>query len=217
MRFDCASWAQLQQNPRMLQAMRTLIAGLASLIVVCSAAQADPVHDAADAYALYQNDVSALIDLDVESGRTVDAALTRLSRHDPTRVARGWIAYGALTAAQSPDFAAGVQRNLRGSARTAFLRNLQANASNARQQPGSGQAIQLILDAATSDGARTGIAGDRYDRFARTASHVQMVSSVLTVDIANARMTPAMLARLHVGALAGNPTRDTSALGGRGF
>lgn len=196
--------------------MRTLIAALASSALLCPTALADPVHDAVDAYALYQNDVSALIDLDVESGRTVDAALARLSRHDPDRVARGWIAYGALTAAQSPAFAAGIQR-LRGGARANLLRQLQADPRAARQQAGSGQAIQLILDAANADGARAGIAGDRYDRFARSASHVQMVSSVLRVDIPNPRLTSAMLQRLHIGALAGQPTRNATALGGRGF
>lgn len=201
----------------MLQIMRTLIAGLASLFFVCSAAQADPIHDAADAYALYQNDVSALIDLNVENGRTVDAALARLSRHDPDRVARGWIAYGALTAAQSPGFAEGIQRSTRTHNRATFLRQLQADARAARTQPGSSQAIQLILDAANADGARASHAGDRYDRFARSASHVQMVSSVLRVDLPNARMTTEMFTRLHVGALAGQPMRDPSALGGRGF
>ncbi|MFT3727559.1 MAG: hypothetical protein QM759_07040 [Terricaulis sp.] len=196
--------------------MRTLIAGLAPFALLCPIALADPVHDAIDAYALYQNDVSALIDLHVESGRTVDAALTRLSRHDPARVARGWIAYGALTAAQSPAFAAGVQRSLH-SDRADFLRDLQADPRNTRQQNGSAQAIQLILDAANADGARASAAGDRYDRFARSASRVQMVSSVLRVDIPNARLTPAMLSRLHIGALGGEPTHDASALGGRSF
>lgn len=196
--------------------MRTLAASLASLVLFGSTAFADPVHDALDAYALYQNDVSTLLDTDVESGRVVDAALARLSRHNPSSVARGWIAYGALTAAQAPAFAAGVQRRMRDE-RGAAVRRLLDDPQFARQQAGSRQAVHLILDAAAADGARAGAAGARYDRFARTASHVQLVSSVLRVDLPNGRLTPHMLSRLHIGALTADPTHDASALGGRGF
>lgn len=199
--------------------MRTLTAAAAAFVLLGSApAIADPVHDALDAYALYQNDVSALLDTNVDSGRTVDAALARLSRHNPRSVARGWIAYGALTAARAPLFAASVERRIHDDGRSTVLRRLRDDPTYARrQQNGSDQAIQLILSAASADGARAGLAGVRYDRFARTASHVQLVSSVLRADFGPTRLTPEMLARLHVGAAAGRPTNDVNALGGRGF
>ncbi len=198
--------------------MRTLTAAAAAFVLLGSApAIADPVHDALDAYALYQNDVSTLLDTSVESGRTVDAALARLSRHNPRSVARGWIAYGALTAAQSSTFTASVQRHIHDDGRGMVLRQLRGDLTYARRQQNSDQAIQLILNAASADGARAGLAGTRYDRFARTASHVQLVSSVLRVDLGPTRLTPEMLARLHVGAAAGHPASDANALGGRGF
>jgi hypothetical protein len=198
--------------------MRTLTASLASVALLAGSAYADPVHNALDAYALYQNDVSALLDHDVDSGRLVDAALARLSRHDPASLARGWVAYGALTAAQAPAFAGCIQRHIRDEGRTFVVRQLEDDITYARrQQNGSGQAVQLILDAASADGARANLTGARYETFARSGARVQLVSSVLRVDLPSARLTPAMLARLHVGALAGQPASDTSALGGRGF
>ncbi|MBI3438950.1 MAG: hypothetical protein HY054_09980 [Proteobacteria bacterium] len=200
--------------------MRTLIAATASCVLAYStSALADPVHDALNDYALYQNDVSTLLDADISSGRAVDAALARISRHNPASVARGWIAYGALTAAQSPVFAQGVQRSLRGDDRAQTLRMLRDDLTYARRHlNGADQAIDLILTAASADGARADAAGDRYDHYARTAPNVQLVSSVIRVDLGGStRLTSAMLERLNIGAQGARPMRDASAFGGRGF
>lgn len=204
----------------MLSSMRTLSVATASVLFVCAApAFADPVHEALDDYALYQNDVSTLLDTDISSGRAVDAALARISRHNPASVARGWIAYGALTAAQSPVFAQSVQRDLRGDDRAQTMRMLRDDITYARRhQNGANQAIDLILTAASADGARTDVAGARYDQYARNAPAVQLVSSVLRVDLGGStRLTPAMLQRLNIGAQDARPMRDASAFGGRGF
>src|SRR5262245_12525124 len=153
--------------------MRTLTAAaLASFVLLCATPSgADPLHEALEGYALYQNDVGALLDLEVDSPRAIDSALTRLSRHNPARVSRGWIAYGALTAAQSPQFASTVRRSARQSGRAVVLRELRRDLSYARrQQRGSRQAIRLILNTAGADSARAALAGDRYDGIARTTA-----------------------------------------------
>lgn len=202
--------------------MRTMTAALASFVLLCPAsafADADAVHEALDAYALYQNDVSALLDADIDSGRAVDAALARISRHNSARVARGWIAYGALTAAQSPQFAAGVERGVRDSGRGSALTQLRNDVTFARrQQAGADHAIGLILSAAGADSARTAQAGARYDRWARSSATVQLVTSVQHTNLReSARLSSEMLARLHIGPLAGRPMSDADAFGGRGF
>src|SRR5689334_4060893 len=200
--------------------MRTLFATVASCALACSAsAFADPVHDALNDYALYQNDVSTLLDTNINSSRAVDAALARISRHNPSSVARGWIAYGALTAAQSPVFAQSVQRSMRGDDRAQTMRMLRDDLTYARRhQNGADQAIDLILTAASADGARADAAGDRYDHYARTAPTVQLVSSVLHVDLGGStRLTPAMLERLNIGAQDARPMSDANAFGGRRF
>ncbi len=204
----------------MLACMRTPSAAVALCMLACPAsAFADPVHDALNEYALYQNDVSTLLDTDINSGRAVDAALVRISRHDPAGVGRGWIAYGALTAAQSPVFAQSVQRSLRGEDRAQTMRMLRDDITYARRhQNGADQAIDLILSAASADGARADAAGDRYDHYARTAPTVQVVSSALHVDLGgSARLTPSMLQRLNIGAQDARPMSDATAFGGRRF
>jgi hypothetical protein len=197
--------------------MRTLTASLASLALLCPAAHAEPVHEAIDAYALYQNDVTNLLTVSVDNRATVDAALERISRHNSDAVARGWIAYSALTAAQSPQFARAIERQVSDEGRSATLDRLRGDLNYARQQDGSEQAIRLVLDAASADGDRAGLAGDKYETFARTAPNVQLVASVLHVDLGPARLTPDMLARLRVGPLGAHPASDPIALGGRRF
>ncbi len=200
--------------------MRPLSAILASCALLCPApAFADQVHDALSAYALYQNDVSALLDNDIANGRTVDAALARISRHNPASVGRGWIAYGALTAAQSPVFAGSVQRVMRGEDRALMLRMLRDDLTYARRhQNGSAQAIGLILSAASADSARAAAAGERYDHYARTAPAVQLVSSTFHVDLGgDGGLTAAMRERLNVGALQARPMSNANAFGGRDF
>ena len=76
--------------------MRKLAFALASSALALAApASADTLHDALEAYALYQTDVGVLSDLNADSAATINGALARIARHDPEQVARGFIAYGA--------------------------------------------------------------------------------------------------------------------------
>jgi hypothetical protein len=179
---------------------------------------ADSVYEALEAYAHYQNDVSALLDLDVDSARAINGALDRLSRHDPARVSRGFIAYGALTAAQSPQFVAGVQRRERGG-EAQLLRLLRHDTTYARREAaGSARAIQLILGAASADSARAAVAGARYDRLARSSNAAWIRSSDRrAVTLASIRMTPEMRERLRIGVLDARPMNDADAFGGCRF
>ncbi|MBY0563609.1 MAG: hypothetical protein K2P58_05405 [Hyphomonadaceae bacterium] len=200
--------------------MRALTFAIASLVLCHAApAHADEVHDAVEAYALYQNDVSVLLDMEVDSARVINGALTRLSRHEPERVARGFIAYGAMTAAQSPAFAAGVERRQRNLGRSQLLTLLRSDTTYARNEaPGSPQAIQLILGVARADAARADIAGDRYHQLARSST-ASWVSSPerRSATLVSARLTPEMRERLRIGALEARPMNEADEFGGRGF
>jgi hypothetical protein len=199
--------------------LRTLTAVSTSLVLLCAPARADEVHDALEAYALYQSDVSALLDSDIESARDVDAALARLQRHNMERVSRGWIAYGALTAAQSPAFAEGVEHTMRQSGRAPLLSQLRGDLYFARREPaGSSQAIQLILNAASADSARVAQAGARYDRYARSSTAERAAaSSAGPAARETVRLSPTMRDRLRVTPLSARPMREIEDFGGPGF
>ena len=199
---------------------------LAVLALTAAApARGETVHEALDAYALYQSDVSALLDAEIGDAAAIDAALERAARHDPARVSRGWIAYGALTAAQSPAFAAGVRSRVRAAGRAPVIRQLRRDLSYARRRPpGSAEAIGLILTAVRADSARIGAAGRRFEAIgealetgAWTASAERGAREARLRMTGAARLPPEALERLHIGPLAASPLTDANALGGRRF
>lgn len=198
--------------------MRVFAAFISLAMLAPTGARADTVHEALEAYALYQQDVSVLLDLQVESARDINGALARLSRHDPARVARGYVAYGALTAAQSPAFAAGVTRSASREGRDAMEQRLRADITYARREaPGAQQAMRLILGAASADGARAMEAGNRFEDIARFSEAAWIRSTERRGGLARASLTAETRERLNVSALAARPLNNADEFGGRLF
>jgi hypothetical protein len=203
--------------------VRTLAALILALLLAAPA-RAESVHEALDAYALYQRDIGALLDLEVDDAEAVDGALERAARHNPAALSRGWIAYGALTAAQSPAFAAGVQSRVRAAGRAPVLRQLRRDLSYARRRPpGSAEAIGLILAAAGADSARLNTAGLRFAGLGEALDASAWAISERGAREARLRRTdraslpPEWSARLRIGALAAAPLTDADAFGGGRF
>ncbi|HYD71852.1 MAG TPA: hypothetical protein VEF55_01845 [Candidatus Binatia bacterium] len=202
------------------------IALIALFLAAPAAAQTNPVPTALDAYALYQNDVSILSDAQIDSAEALGAALERMARHDPAAVSRGWIAYNATVAAQSPAFVRGVQSRVSAAGRAAVVRQLVRDMSYARRRPpGDAEATQLIVAAVEADTARLDLAAGRYEAMGRDLD----MSGWAAVEDRSARHTrltalrvseilpDAMQARLHIGPLAVSPLTDPNAFGGRNF
>ncbi|HVK82097.1 MAG TPA: hypothetical protein VM915_15955, partial [Verrucomicrobiae bacterium] len=125
-----------------------------------------------------------------------------------------------LTAAQSPAFDAVGERRVETSGRAQVLRDMRADITYARRRAdGAPNAIRLILNAASADGARAVQAGGRYDGIARgeTARWINSSERRGALTHASASLTPAMRERLHINALAANPANDADAFGGRRF
>lgn len=204
------------------QAMRALLFTLTLLLA--APARGEPLHDAVDAYALFQNDVSALAALDVRDAEAMDAALALALRHDPEQLARGFIAYGALTAAQSPAFVAGVRSRVRAAGRAPVLRQLNRDSAYARRRPpGSAEAIALILRAAQGDSARMIAAGRRYSVHADSLAYAPSDSALRNARSARLRtLAPRTLdadaaQRVHPAVLGVDPLQDAEAFGGANF
>lgn len=202
----------------------------AALMCWCgqAGAQSDPLHRAVDAYALYQADIGQLAALDLRAPGAADRALELAARHDPERLARGWMAYGGLVAAQSPAFARGVESRVRAAGRAPVLRQLRRDLSYARRRPpGSAEAIEFILAAAANDHARLLAAGERVTRAARDMDGAALSGDDTQRAARNARLrvlfreprsiAPELQTALHLGALAAAPHRDAEDLGGRLF
>jgi hypothetical protein len=186
------------------------------------------VEDALNAYALYQSDVTASLRAEINAASDLDAALERAARHDPARMSRGWIAYGALAAAQSPAFVSGVRSRVRAAGRAAVLRQLRRDLTYARRRPpGTDEATQLILSTLAADSARMAAAAQRYQGMAETRLASAWSASASDRETRDQRMRPmsserravpfAIARRLRFVALAETPLSDATAFGGRRF
>jgi hypothetical protein len=108
----------------------------------------DAVETAASAYLAFRADAAALAADKLEAPGAMEAALERLARHSPDQLSRGWIAYGALRAADSPAFKAGINSVVTRYGRTAVLDALAHDAAYPSRRRGYGEAIGLTLDSA---------------------------------------------------------------------
>ena len=212
--------------------MRLALASALFVICTSSAAaeQADPLYAALDPYAAYQAGVSASMDADISSAGAMDASLIRAAQYDAAQLARGRLAYAALSAAQSPAFVAGVQARVRAAGRAAVLRQLQRDPTYARRRPpGAAEASAVVLASMAADVARLRAASAHYETIGNSIgsaawntpldpTHRQARDAQLRA-LANQApiLAPELVSRVHVGAGAGSPVQNRDALGGIGF
>jgi hypothetical protein len=195
------------------------------------AAVSGDLQTAVAAYAAYQSDVSELRATTVNDANGLEGALDRVGRHNRDALTRGWIAYGANTAAQSPAFMQGVRDASAYYGRDAVVWAITVDPTYARGLRGGQEATRLLLDSANADSARIITVADRYQEMAyslqrqrwanavapQQAARIQRIRS-LGRDGAPADAVPANVApRLAVTPLSLSPSSDPSSYGGRRF
>jgi hypothetical protein len=194
-------------------------------------AQVDPIATAIDDYAAFQSDVTDLRASRIDSEQALDAAIEMASRHNRDVLSRGWIAYGAMTAAQSQAFVEGVRQTAATYGRDETIAAIAANANYASGMPGAQEAARLALDSADADGGRVMSVADRYlemsyslqqQAWARevAARQHERIAHVRALSGPNAP-APALTAdfesRLAVTPATYSPDVEASAFGGRRF
>ena len=196
-----------------------------------ASAAASPLSSAVTAYAAYQSDVSELRASAIANANDLEGALDRVARHNRDQLTQGWIAYGAMTAAQSPAFVQGVRDAAAYYGRDAVIWAISNDPAYARGLRGGQEATRMLLDSANADSARIINVADRYQEMAyslqrqrwanavapQQAARVQRVRA-LAVQGAPAAAVPAAVAgRLVVTPLTLSPSSDPTAYGGRRF
>lgn len=203
--------------------MRLAALALTFFLWANNAAAQETLHRALEPYALFQTDITGMLDAEIADAAALDEALHRAARHDPEALARGWIAYGALTAAQSPAWVNGVRSRVRAAGRVAVLRQLRSDMSYAqRRPPGAAEAAQLVLRALAADTARMnalairfeglGAAGDT-SAWARRAPAREAALRAPGVRM----LAPELATRLRPGPLSVAPLTEAGAFGGPRF
>lgn len=188
----------------------------------------EPLAAAIPSYAAFQSDISELQNLPVESVADLDRALERAAGQNRQSVMRGWIAYGALTAAQSTEFVQAVRDTAGHYGQARFVRGLMLDPGYAQTLKGGGEAARLALETSRADGERVHAVGARYrqmgydqprwskQKAVQQAARVQRVKNASAA--ATSRTIPAEFApRLVAAPATTSPLSNPSAFGGRGF
>ncbi len=189
------------------------------------------LQTAITAYAAYHNDVSELRASSPRDANTLETALDRVARHNRDELTRGWIAYGAQTAAQSPAFVQGVRDAASYYGRDAVIWAVTVDPAYARSLRGGQEATRMLLDSANADSQRIISVADRYQelaysiqrqRWANTvapaqAARVQRIRTLGREGAPDDAVPSTVSPRLSVAALSVQPTSDPTAYGGRRF
>ena len=189
------------------------------------------LQTAMTAYAAYQDDVSDLRSSRVGNANELETALDGVARHNRDALTRGWVAYGASTAAQSPAFVQGVRDAAAYYGRDAVIWAVSVDPSYARGLRGGGEATRMLLDSAKADSARIIGVADRYQEMAysiqrqrwansvapQQAARVQRVRSLGAAGAPIRALPSEVSPRLNVTPLSLSPSTDPTAFGGRRF
>ncbi len=188
------------------------------------------LQTAITAYAAYQSDVSELRSSTPRDAGTLETALDRVARHNRDELTRGWIAYGAQTAAQSPAFVQGVRDAASYYGRDAVIWAVTVDPAYARSLRGGQEATRMLLDSANADSQRIISVADRYQELAYSiqrqrwanavapaqAARVQRVRTLGREGAPDDAVPSAVGPRLTVATLSVQPS-DPTAYGGRRF
>lgn len=192
----------------------------------------DPLAAAVVAYGAFHADVTGLKRMTFKRTADAQAALELVAQSNPDALTRGWIAYGALAAAQSPKFVEEVQKVAKAYGRETAIRGFTFGTDYARLLKGGDEAADVVLAAAAADGQRINAVGENYRstaielqsaawakaRLPRSGATARVKRLADLAAAASARaLAPEIAQRLAVRPAAYSPATDPTAFGGRNF
>lgn len=190
----------------------------------------EPLASSVGNYAAFQNDISALETGALGTADELERALDRAAGVNREALTRGWIAYGALTAAQSPEFVKAVRDTAAHYGRDVMIRGLTLDPGYAQTLKGGEDAARLALTAARADGARVFLVGERYKELAYSLQKQRWANQIapqqparvqrmkrLANDAATRNVDAVMAPRLQAAAASFSPWSDPTQFGGANF
>jgi hypothetical protein len=162
----------------------------------------DVFNQALGDYAAFQTDVRLLGGMQIASAADLDMAMDRLSGHNPTQLARGFLAYGAIIAGQTTTIATEANKVLASHGPDKTLRGFSIPSSYTTQlvsaaNPYDGLALQqALLAAARADSDRVGQVSSRYYQLFNDTQKIRWANVAITEAAKSARYS-AMLAAVN--------------------
>lgn len=124
---------------------------------------------AAAEYVEFREDIAAIEATPFNSAETTRDAHRRLSAHSAEGLSRGWVAYAALVAADTPEFREALEKEISNkkkvnglSGADAFFAKMAKDPSYPRQLAGADKAISRVLAMTTHDAARFSGLGEAF-------------------------------------------------------
>ncbi len=190
----------------------------------------EPLGKAVQTYAAYQNDITLLQGSTLASANDLETALDRAAGVNRAALTRGWIAYGAMTAAQSPEFVRGVRDTTAHYGREVMIRGLTLDPAYAERLKGGADAARLAMLSARADGSRVFAVGERYKEMAYSLQSQRWANQIapqqparvtrmrtLASGASTRGVSPEFAPRLVAAAGAFSPSTDPSQFGGGSF
>lgn len=191
-----------------------------------------PALDALQAYAALQHDVSLLQKLQIKTAADVDSALKLVVRHDPAKVAAGYLVYLGAVAAQEPAFAQEAYALVSAYGREMLLNQLPLSSFGGTLRSAN-EALALALSAADADTTRIRDTAGTYHQYAIALQKQPWAKKPLPAKVNAARLAAiraaaggavddaatvsAVMARVAAADVGLNPLQQPGALGGRRF
>jgi hypothetical protein len=129
----------------------------------------DTLERTAANYVRFREDVAAIEAEAFDNAGVTRDAHRRLSAHEPKALSAGWVAYAALVAADTPEFAEALKKEVKKKkrrhergGREGFLSHLAQDPSYARKLNGADKAVEAVLAMTMQDGARIEALGEAF-------------------------------------------------------
>lgn len=188
----------------------------------------EPLAASLQAYAQFQADIDAVNGGSIQDAKDLERALDKAANLNRDQLTRGFIAYGAMTAARNEQFVREVRKVAAAYGKERVVKALLNNTNYAGTVSGGDKATDYVVRAADADAERVMSAGERVKQRARDIQSVKWGKALsgpaaprlarlkAAASSASAKpMTPELIDRLKVAPGAGEP--DAVAFGGQSF
>jgi uncharacterized protein (DUF1778 family) len=190
----------------------------------------EPLAASLQAYAAFQADIDLVNGGSIQNPKDIERALDKAAALNREQLTRGFIAYGALTAARNEQFVTEVRKVAAAYGKPRVVKALLNNSNYAGTIAGGDKATEFVIRAAAADSDRVIQAGERVKARAREAQKLKwgkalsgaaaprMARLKTLAEAAKAPpLAPEQSERLKIVAGSGDPTLDPVSFGGESF
>lgn len=188
----------------------------------------EPLANSVQAYAAFQADIDLISGGSIQNAKDIERALDKAAAMNRDQLTRGFIAYGALTAARNEQFVADVRKTAAFYGKDRIVKSLMINQNYAGTMVGGDKATETIVRSASADADRVMAVGEALKQRAREAQNLawgKALSGKAAVRVTRLRTAAASYSSKPLAAdqndrlkvVPGDPRMDSASLGGDNF